>query len=284
MYFCLQPPTITLLCPYFRANVNHSSDRLEKIHLARRVTNVPQWNQTQMSFWGILYAPCYLAPWQIKYKDALMGAESPKHTLHSQLLFYFWILPQKNPSTQTSKHANKQTHSQANHACPHKLSLSEARHDWMSVLLLCSCRSVTWEAKPRQTGQQDTGAGWSRMLLYAGGDHILLHPQRLKCHPARTDATSTSRGNVMSSSAAAFYPSEYKTSEGYERSLPVIALFRQAGCSDSLSETFKLLFTLVTICIQIGNSRGKSFSRQRTEINQSKQKRSTFNEPIDNWI
>lgn len=53
----------------------------------------------------------------------------------------------------------------------------------------------------------------------------------------------------MSSSDVAFRPSEYKKSEGYEKSLQVIALFRQRQAA--LIKMFLLLvtdITFVTIC------------------------------------
>ncbi len=48
----------------------------------------------------------------------------------------------------------------------------------------------------------------------------------------------------MSSSDVAFCPSEYKKSEGYEKSLQVIALFRQRQAA--LIKMFLLLFTDIT--------------------------------------
>lgn len=190
---------------------------------------------------------------KIKHKDTPdEGQNHLKHTLHScAILSVSWIPPPKPPKPDTNRRARKQT-KRASKPCMHTQAVLIGRQTWLNELELplCPRGPVTWETEPRQTGQRVAGARCGRSY-YTGGEHpILLHPQRLKCHARWTDATSSSWENVMSSSDVALCPSEYKKSEGYERSLQVIALFRQRQAA--LIKMFLLLFThsLLSGCAQ----------------------------------
>lgn len=114
----------------------------------------------------------------------------------------------------------------------------------MSALPLCPRGSVTWETEPRQTGQPawwDSGAGGA--LLYTERRPHTAAPAKAKMSRAVNSCHITQPANVMSSSDVTLRPSEYKNSEGYEKSLQVAALFRQRQAALINTLMFPLLFT-----------------------------------------
>lgn len=138
---------------------------------------------------------------------------------------------------------NKQTGGQTMHvdtSCPYQ------RPD-MTEWARCRCVPAVLSPGKRSQDKPDSRPGGILVrggaLLYTERRPHTAAPAKAKMSRAVNSCHITQPANVMSSSDVTLRPSEYKNSEGYEKSLQVAALFRQRQAALINTLMFPLLFT-----------------------------------------